>query len=302
MAVEKLRWIRPPRRAIFVAMPPSLATVALDSPDGARAEVARHGAHVLVWRPATAPPGAGDRLFLADLTRWREGSPIRGGVPVVFPQFAERGPLPKHGFARTLPWELVAAGEAVAGGRTRARFRLVDTPATRALWPHPFAAELTVAIGGETLEVALAIENRGTAPLTFTGALHTYLQVDDVARAGVRGLRGVRYRDSADGGRERVEEAPLVTFRGEVDRIYMDAPPRLELLDGRRPVLAVESAGFRDVVIWNPGAEKAAAIADLEPGGQAHFVCIEAATVVVPVELAPGEHWTGAQTLTALAR
>ena len=283
-------------------MPPSLPTVVLESPDGAQAELAHHGAHVLIWRPAASPPGGGDRLFLADLTRWREGSPIRGGVPVVFPQFAERGPLPKHGFARTLPWELAAIGEPAGAGRTRARFRLADTPATRALWPHPFAAELTVAIGGATLEVALAIENRGTAPLTFTGALHTYLHVADLARARVRGLRGVRYLDSADGGRERVEEAPVVAFRGEVDRISLVAPARLALLDGRTPVLAVESAGFRDAVVWNPGAGKAAAIADLEPGGHEHFVCIEAATVAVPVELAPGEHWTGAQTLTALAR
>jgi D-hexose-6-phosphate mutarotase len=33
--------------------------------------------------------------------------PARGGVPVIFPQFAEHGPLIKHGFARNLLWNFV---------------------------------------------------------------------------------------------------------------------------------------------------------------------------------------------------
>ena len=46
--------------------------------------------------------------------------------------------------------------------------------------------------------------------------------------------------------------------------------------------------------------ERAAlALADLDPGGERHFVCIEAAVVQEPVTLGPRRRWTGTQTLTA---
>src|SRR3546814_5229874 len=58
-------------------------------------------------------------------------------------------------------------------GAGHARFALHDDPATRAIWPHPFAAELSVTIFGDTLETALLIRNTGDAPFTFTAALHS---------------------------------------------------------------------------------------------------------------------------------
>src|SRR5688500_13909346 len=110
--------------------------LALEAPDGARAELYLHGAHVTSWRPA----GGDERLYLSAASEFRDGAAIRGGVPVIFPQFAGRGPLPKHGFARTTGWSLVG----VERGRhaARATLRLSDTASTRAMWPHEFVAEL----------------------------------------------------------------------------------------------------------------------------------------------------------------
>jgi glucose-6-phosphate 1-epimerase len=283
-----------PTRAVH-AGPGGLPAVAVAAPDGARALVALHGAHVLEWQPA----GGGERLYLSPRAEYREGVPIRGGVPVIFPQFADVGPSLKHGFARRTAWALSpdAAGQRAAGASVT--LRLADSPATRAVWPHAFAAELTVRVGGAQLEVTLAVANTGAARLAFTAALHTYLRVADVASATVRGLRGVRYRDSAAGGREATERAAALAFAGEVDRIYLDAPPSLELWSGDAPTLTVGMTGFRDTVVWNPGAEGAAALADLEPGGHARFVCVEAAVIGTPVTLDAGARWRGAQTLTA---
>jgi glucose-6-phosphate 1-epimerase len=58
--------------------------------------------------------------------------------------------------------------------------------------------------------------------------------------------------------------------------------------------------GFADAVLWNPGAERASTLGDLEAGGWLRMLCVEAAVIGKPVTLAPGERWTGQQRLLAL--
>jgi glucose-6-phosphate 1-epimerase len=49
--------------------------------------------------------------------------------------------------------------------------------------------------------------------------------------------------------------------------------------------------------VWNPGAERAAALSDLDAGGYRNFLCVEAANIGVPVRLGPGAEWRGRQRL-----
>jgi glucose-6-phosphate 1-epimerase len=275
-------------------MSAAIPTASLASRDGARATVALHGAHVLSWQAAGDPR---ERLFLSPRSSYAPGASIRGGVPVIFPQFALTGPLPRHGFARNLPWTL-ADERTLDDGRARATLRLVDSEETHAIWPQRFVAELDVTVGGATLEVGLSVENTGDAPLAFTGALHTYLRVDDVRRAALHGLHGVRYRDAVLGG-EHVERAAALAFTGELDRVYLDAAGTLELREDDRPALGVAMTGFRDVVVWNPGPERTASLVDMEPDGWTRMLCVEAAAVATPVTIAAGARWRGAQRLSA---
>jgi len=275
--------------------------VEIRAADGARVRVLPYGAHVVSWEPAPGVPGGtAERLFVSTRASYRAGAPIRGGVPVIFPQFAAEGPFVRHGFARTRPWQVARAGQD-ASGAAEAVFALVDDAETRALWPYAFRSTLTVRAAGTWLEVALAVENPGEAPFAFTGALHTYLRVGDVETARVRGLEGVRYRDQASGGVLGAPALAPLAVRGEVDRVYGEVGGAVEVDDLRLDrTLRVTHEGFADVVVWNPGAALAAGLADLEPEGWRRMLCVEAAAVVRPVTVAPGGRWEGRQRLEAV--
>lgn len=262
----------------------------LRSPDGALARMTAHGAQVASWQPAGQP----ERLFLSAASPIDAGVALRGGVPVIFPQFSGMGPLVKHGFARNQRWTLQQQTAA-----ERVMFVLTDNDATRAAWPFRFRAELVVAIGGDLLTVTLTVHNTDQQALTFTAALHTYLRVDHIDTTHLRGLQGVQYRDSLAGGVEATDQAPEVSFREPCDRIYLDAPSPLRLEQpGHHFIL--HSSGFADAVVWNPGKQLSDSMADMEPHGYQRMVCVEAAQIGKPVLLAPGQSWTGSQQIRSV--
>jgi glucose-6-phosphate 1-epimerase len=280
----------PAERRVTAAVPP---VVTIRADDGAVAEVHRHGAHVTSWRPAGE---ADDRLYLSPRSEYGPSTAIRGGVPVIFPQFAAEGPLPRHGFARTSLWSLGCIARE-GDGTAEAELVLRDSAETRAIWDVAFKAVLGVTVVARQLAITLCVQNVGERAFSFTAALHTYLRVHDVADAEIHGLRGTLYRVSGDSALI-VDDADRLVVGDYVDRVYVGAPSRLELRERDRSMV-LETEGFPDAVVWNPGRERAASLRDLEPGGERHFVCIEAAAVQTPVTLGAGRQWSGTQTLTA---
>lgn len=271
-----------------------LPKIALTAADGARVEIYLHGAHVTSWHAAGDTM---DRLFLSAASHFADSLSIRGGVPICFPQFADQGPLPMHGFVRTAHWTLVRAGR-LDDGAARAELRFTDSAATLALWPHPFALRFTVTLRSRTLALQLDATNTGAAPFAFTAALHTYLRVADVRATAVRGLEGARYRDKVLRQDDVAETAAQLAVDRPLDRVYRAAPANLEVVEPGRAT-AIGATGFADTVVWNPDAQLGATLADLEPGGYARMLCVEAAAAHAPVAVAAGATWTGTQTLTA---
>lgn len=91
--------------------------------------------------------------------------------------------LPKHGFARTSRFEVTETLP------NYVRFRLVDSDATRAVWPFPFALDAEFALGGATLAMAVTVHNTGERPMPFSFGFHpafAWPLPDGGAKAGHR--------------------------------------------------------------------------------------------------------------------
>lgn len=269
-----------------------LPALKLTAAGGASAVVTRHGAQLLSWTPA----GGAERLFLSEQAVFDGRQAIRGGAPVIFPQFGGTGPL-RHGFARGLPWEVTDArsGEDFS----TVTLRLTDSEATRALWPHAFESELTVMLTGNRLDLELGVDNPGNRSFYFTAALHTYLRVQDVETVTLRGLEGLSYIDQAQGDSWGQEDREALQVDDEVDRIYRGLKTPLILTYPRGGAIAIQQEGFPDVVVWNPWETKCAALPDMPADGFRRMLCVEAAAHR-PLTLSPGESWFGRQTLVAM--
>jgi glucose-6-phosphate 1-epimerase len=266
----------------------------LTLPCGDTVLVALQGAQVLSW----VSQGR-ERLFLSPNNLWDGKAAIRGGVPVCFPQFNQRGTLPKHGFARNMAWQ---ASEAVASGDTaHIDFTLSTNADTLALWQQAFVAQLCVALAPGQLTFTLTVNNtEADKDLHFTGALHTYLAVDDIDLTELRGLGGHPEWDAVADVHGVADEA--LYFDGEFDRVYTcgesaSANP-LHLQDGTSTLQIEQSSSWANSVVWNPGEGKCAALADMPPHGFARMLCVEAAQVFDPIAIPAGGQWVGWQRLT----
>lgn len=248
-----------------------------------------HGAHVTSWIPEDGI----ERLYLSKRAVFQPGKGIRGGVPVIFPQFSTMGSLPRHGFARTTAWTLAAEGQ--RGAYRFAVFALEDDAAARGIWPHPFRIEYTVLVGGNALQLELRVNNTGSAAFSFQAALHTYLAVGNIENVELDGLNGAAYWDAVENFAPKTQAVPKLRIAGETDRVYLDAPDMISLNEGER-TLHIEKTGFPDTVVWNAW-HTAAGIGDMEPDDYRRYVCVEAAAVQHAISLEPGQFWEGSQTL-----
>lgn len=273
-----------------------LPAIRLALPGGDSALVALQGAQVLSWVSSGE-----EQLFLSPLAAHDGSTPIRGGIPLCFPQFNQRGPLAKHGFARTLAWQAGAEDARADGNGVCLTLRLEDSAATRAVWPHAFAAELRVLLQPGVLTVELAVHNTGTASLAFTAALHTYLRVAEVSDTTLSGLEGVKYWDAV------ADTHPLqhgaLGFGAELDRVYPRPAQAMQVhAAGQAQLRISQDPDWADTVVWNPGPLLCARLADMPPDAWRHMLCVEAAAIDAAVVLAAQGRWQAAQRLERLPR
>ncbi len=269
-----------------------LPKAVLTHSSGSSCEVYLHGAHITSWKNAT-----GDELFfLSRESWWQSDKPIRGGIPVVFPQFGGRGPLPQHGFARTSEWELVCSG-LLDNGIVNIDLQMRESAETLALWPHRFTLGLRVLLDENALTVGARVTNTGEQPFDFMMALHTYFRVADITKTAVVGLQGTTYVDTLQENARIVESRPEIRFAAETDSVYPNAPDSLRVAEeGNGRTIGISKTDMPDVVVWNPWIAKSQRMPDFGDDEYVHMVCVETGVIETKPVLLPGEKWEGETT------
>lgn len=283
---------------------PQVESVKLDelncwriSTDQAELLIAQQGAQVISYQRHGQQP----LIWPNPAAFYKSGKAVRTGVPVCWPWFGNlaRNPesvqamrtatdeAPAHGLVRTVDWELLGIEQLESGIKVELS---VPQAARGELpgWPHKVEVKLCVVLG-ETLEITLHSRNLDDHPVTLSQALHSYFAVSDVRQATVECLGGLTYIETLDDWQPR-QQAGLLGFAGETDRIYLNTPAQLSFVDpGWQRRVTLASTGSRSAVVWNPWTARAAALPDMADDGWQGMLCIETANVWDDVvTLAPG--------------
>ena len=271
--------------------------VTLKHPSGASVSLYKFGAHITSWKLDTKK----EMLFLSENAVYDGATPIRGGIPLVFPQFGG-GDLPNHGFARTSHWDIRAVESNILV------MELIDNEKTRGMWRnYAFRLLYTIELGAKTLKTTLTVVNRGAEPFEFQALLHTYYGLVDIANVGVVGLKDHAFMNKLTNHSVSQENSKVFRFDGEVDSIYTGSPRSLHLtgtgLAGSGDSVEIEigatgSTGH-DVVVWNPHVAKAKRMGDFGDHEWKSMCCIEPGFVAKRTTLHPNGEWSLYQTLTA---
>lgn len=137
------------------------------SSGGLRARIDPLGAQLSVLRDAAGR----DLLWDGDPAFWN------GRAPLLFPIVGtlaggeyrlgdKRYALPRHGFARHKPFEVLSAS------RTDVLLRLQADPQTLAVYPFQFQLQVRFEVNGAALSVNTTVQNRGDTPMPASFGYH----------------------------------------------------------------------------------------------------------------------------------
>eukprot|EP00605_Chrysophyceae_sp_TOSAG23-4_P000502 GSChrysophyteH1.ASY1.ANO1.563.1 assembled CDS len=269
----------------------------------ASARVYLWGATVTSWKDTNnrgVQYNAKEQLFLSSQAVFDGKKAIRGGIPVVFPQFGakkltENSSMSQHGFARTSLWTYDEDSSYADANSATAVFTLESSEATKAVWPHKFKLSYRVTLRAGQLETELSITNTDVSDYDVQALLHTYLRVPDITTVAVGGLQGIRYIDQLvhptattapncdehGGVQNGVETRGAIGIDAEVDRIMIGAASTTvsrstNALDADQPpgVTSIKSMQC-DTVFWNGWKDKCHRLADMDNDAYEHYVCVE---------------------------
>ncbi|XP_073109142.1 putative glucose-6-phosphate 1-epimerase isoform X2 [Elaeis guineensis] len=231
--------------------------VTLKAPRGASARVSLHGGQVVSWKNERGE----ELLFTSSKAIFKPPKAMRGGIPICFPQFGNRGSLEQHGFARNKTWSIdndpPPLHPNVSQGKISVDLVLKPSEDDLKCWPH--------------------------------------------CEVRIEGLETLDYLDNLCQRERFTEQGDAITFESEVDRVYLGSPNVIAILDHeKKQTFVIRKEGLPDVVVWNPWEKKSKTMVDFGDEEYKQMLCVDGAAVEKPITLKPGEEWTGRLELSAV--
>ncbi|KAJ9080487.1 hypothetical protein DSO57_1024412 [Entomophthora muscae] len=254
-------------------------------------------------------------LFLSSKADRTSKKAIRGGIPLVFPQFGKvESPnpvatLPQHGFARISQWKLDEENSSEASEFISVSFSLDSSDLKEQhsdlaeSWAYPFTLTYTVCLSAFSLSTTLKVCTTSEKELPITPLLHSYFATEDITQTFISGVKKGPFVDKTKSG------APTQEFSGEkiiisqeVDEIHFDAfgSDKVSLNFGSSVPYKLEfnSIELPDVVVWNPWIEKCIATQDLKDDDYLKFICVELGNIKKPFLLSSNSPLTFGQRIS----
>lgn len=271
------------------------------SASGASCTIHDFGATVISFQTQSGK----ECLFVSRDAKKDGSKAIRGGIPLVFPQFGQPDKsMPQHGFLRNNFWtvdESSAFDDAASAGISYS-LALKDVKNSRGgVWDESTAYDCecvySIKISGEKMTTTLQIKNTGGESFSFQTLQHTYFKVEggaaqDPTQCYVKGLEGYSVSDKISNQEYVCGEEPI-TIPDNVDRVY--DPPKgkdtvvVSIGVGNGKTIKLTASGTlgdsvfpASCVVWNPYKEKAAAMSDFGDDQVSHEKVGTIGPVVLP--------------------
>ncbi|MBE2897563.1 D-hexose-6-phosphate mutarotase [Pasteurellaceae bacterium 20609_3] len=221
-----------------------------------KAAISLQGAQLLSWQPHFAKH---DVIWLSDSEPFKQGSAIRGGVPVCYPWFGRHGE-PMHGYARVSMWQLTAWQ--VDEDAVSLTFCLFDEH-------HLVEAKLEMIF---TEQCRLRFTHYGVEPAE--AALHTYYNIGDITQTTLFGLPDEAFSNAQQ--QTFSVNSPLM-LDGAFDAIFT-ADQQITHIDDKAQgrIVEVEHINASDIVVWNPWENTPS---QMRPEGYKTMICVETARI-----------------------
>ncbi|KAK4747900.1 hypothetical protein SAY87_014486 [Trapa incisa] len=260
----------------------------------ASVRISLHGGQILSWKTDHGE----ELLFTSSKAIFKPPTPVRGGIPICFPQFGNRGTLEQHGFARKKIWIIDTDPPPLQPNDTNVKayidLLLKSSEEDLKIWPHSFEFRLRVSLSEDGyLTMISRIRNINCKPFNFSIAYRTYFSISDISEVRVEGLETLDYLDNLCQRERFTEQGDAITFESEVDRVYLSSSDIAIFDHERKRTFIIRKEGLPDVVVWNPWDKKAKALNDLGDEEYKHMLCVDGAAIEKPIPLKPGEEWTG---------